>query len=37
MPGVGGDLTLRRKGSWRTDYRKTYVSTGQIDIILSQF
>ena len=34
LPGVGGDLALRRKGSWRIDSRKTWsVSTGNMDII----
>ena len=35
LQGVGADLALRRrKGSWRTDSRKTwFVSTRQMDII----
>ena len=34
LPEVGGDLALRRKGSWRIDSRKTwFVSTRQMEII----
>lgn len=32
--GVGGELALRRNGSWRIDSRNTwFVSPGQMDMI----